>query len=68
MFFIHIFTSCFLKDTVDDAASLNVAVLGKVELNEFAKAAGVIVVHGLCIPKCFHDGTADRKTTTTKCY
>lgn len=53
--------SCFLKDTVEDAASLNISVLGKVELNEFAEATGVIVVDGLCVPKCFHDGTADRQ-------
>lgn len=49
-----------LKDTVNDAASLNVSVLGKVELDKLAEATGVIVVHGLSIPKGFHDGTADR--------
>lgn len=49
-----------LKDTVNDAASLNVSVLGKVELDKLAEATGVIVVHGLSIPKGFHDGTVDR--------
>lgn len=48
------------KDTVDDAAALNVSILGKVELDELPEAAGVIVVHGLGIPKGFHDGTASR--------
>lgn len=48
------------KDTVDDAAALNVSILGKVELDELPEAAGVIVVHGLGVPKGFHDGTAIR--------
>lgn len=51
-----------MKDTVNDAAALNVSVLGKVELDKLPKATGVIVVHGLSIPKGFHDGTADRKS------
>lgn len=49
-----------LKDTVDDAASLNVSVLGKVKLDKLPKATGVIVVYGLGVPKGFHDGTAER--------
>lgn len=49
-----------LKDTVNDAASLNVSVLGKVELDKLPKATGVIVVHGLSVPEGLHDGTADR--------
>lgn len=52
-----------LKDTVDDAASLNVSVLGEVELDELPEATGVIVVHGLRIPEGFHDGTAGRGNT-----
>lgn len=51
-----------LKDTVNDAASLNVSVLGKVELDELAKATGVIVVHSLSVPKGLHDGTANKRT------
>lgn len=53
--------SKLLKDTVNDAASLNVSVLGKVELDELAKTTGVIVVHSLGIPKGLHDGTANKR-------
>lgn len=50
-----------LKDTVNNAASLDVSVLGKVELDELPKATGVIVVHRLSVPKGFHDGAAIRE-------
>lgn len=53
-----------LKDTVNDAASLNVSVLGKVELDELAKTTGVIVVHSLCVPKGLHDGTTNKRMPT----
>lgn len=53
--------SKLVKDTVNDAASLNVSVLGKVELDELAKATGVIVVHSLSVPKGLHDGTANKR-------
>ena len=65
-FFRHFFTvcmTCFIKDTVNDAASLNVSILGKVELYELPKATGIIVVYSLCIPKRFHDGAANRSKT-----
>lgn len=58
--FSTVYLSEPLKDTVDNAASLNVSVLWKVELDKLPKATGVIVVHGLGIPKGFHDGTVDR--------
>lgn len=54
---------CKNKDTVDDAASLDVAALREVKLDELPKATGVVVVNGLCITKRFHDRTA-RKTKT----
>lgn len=46
------------KDTVKDAASLDVAALREMKLDEFPKATGVVVVNGLGITKRFHDGTA----------
>lgn len=49
-----------VKDTVNNAATLDVSVLGKVELDELPKATGVIVVHGLGVPKGLHDGAAIR--------
>lgn len=49
-----------LKDTVNNAATLDVSVLGKVELDELPKATGVIVVHSLGVPKGLHDGAAIR--------
>ena len=52
---------CKNKDTVDDTASLDVAALGEVKLDELPKATGVVVVDGLCITKRFHDRTARRK-------
>lgn len=60
LIYLKVNLSELLKDTVNDAASLNVSVLREVELDELAKATGVIVVHGLSIPKGFHDGTAIR--------
>lgn len=54
-------TTALLKDTVDDAASLDVSILGKVQLDELPEATGVIVVHGLCVAKSFHDGAADKR-------
>lgn len=55
-----------LKDTVNDAASLNVSVLGKVELDELAKTTGVIVVHSLCVPKGLHDGTTNKRKQSSQ--
>lgn len=55
-----------MKDTVNDAASLNVSVLGKVELDELAKTTGVIVVHGLSVPKGLHDGTANKRKQSSQ--
>lgn len=52
------------KDTVNDAASLNVSILGKVELDKLPKATGVIVVHGLSIAKGFHYGAEEKGNTT----
>lgn len=49
-----------LKDTVNNAATLDVSVLGKVELDELPKATGVIVVHRLGVPKGLHDRAAIR--------
>lgn len=58
-----------MKDTINDATSLDVSVLGKVELYELPEAAGVIVVHCFSIPKGFHDGTTERiKTIKQICY
>ena len=48
------------KDTVNDAASMNVSILGKVELDELPKATGVIVVDSLSVSKSFHDGAEER--------
>lgn len=56
-----VYISVKKKDTVDDAASLNVSILRKVELDELPKATGVIVVHSLGIPKGFHDGAEDNQ-------
>lgn len=53
------------KDTVNDAATLNVSVLGKVKLDELSKATGVIVVHRLSVPEGLHDGAAKRKNNQT---
>lgn len=50
------------KDTVDDAAALDVSALGEVKLDEFSKSAGVVVVNGFGIPKRFHDGTVEGNT------
>lgn len=58
--------SKLLKDTVNNAASLNVSVLGKVELDELAKTTGVIVVHGLSVPKGLHDGTANKRKQSSQ--
>lgn len=49
-----------LKDTVHDSASLDVALLAEVQLDELPEAAGVVVVDGLGVSKGLHDGTADR--------
>lgn len=55
-----------LKDTVNDAASLDVSVLGKVELDELAKSTGVIVVHSLSVPKGLHDGAANKREQSSQ--
>lgn len=49
-----------VKDTVNNAATLDVSVLGKVELDELPKATGVIVVHRLGVPEGLHDGAVIR--------
>lgn len=51
--------STLLKDTVDDFASLDVAFLAEMQLDEFPEAAGVVVVHGLGVPEGLHDGTVE---------
>lgn len=51
----------FVKDTVDDSSSLDVSLLTDMQLDKLAKAAGVVVVHGLGVPKGLHDGTAGRR-------
>ena len=50
---------CF-EDTVDDAAPLDVPLLAEVKLHELPEAAGVVVVDGLSVPKCLHDGAVER--------
>ena len=50
-----------VKDTIYDFASLNIAFLTEVQLNELPKSTGVIVVDSLRITKCFHDGAVDSK-------
>lgn len=47
-----------LKDTVNDSASLDVALLAKMQLDKLPKAAGVVVVDGLGVSKGLHDWTA----------
>jgi len=47
------------EDTVDDAASLDVAALREVKLDEFPKATGVVVVNSLGVTERFHDRTAE---------
>lgn len=54
------------KDTVDNAASLNVSILGKVQLDELPKATRVIVINSLSISKCFHDGTGEGEREVVK--
>lgn len=58
--------SKLLKDTVNDAASMNISVLGKVELDELAKTTGVIVVHRLSVPKGLHDRTANKRKQSSQ--
>lgn len=48
-----------LKDTVDNLASLDVAFLADVQLDELPKSAGVVVVHCLGVPEGLHDGTLE---------
>lgn len=48
-----------LKDTVDNFASLDVAFLADMQLDELPKSAGVVVVHSLGVPKGLHDGTLE---------
>ena len=38
--------------------------MGEVELDELPKAAGVVVVHRLGVPKRLHDGTAEGGSDT----
>ena len=52
-----------MQDTVDDAAALNIPAVGEVELDELPKAAGVVVVHCLGVPKRLHDWTAEEEVT-----
>lgn len=49
------------KDTVNDAAALDVSTLREVELDEFPKAAGVVVVNRFGVTERFHDRTVKRK-------
>lgn len=47
------------KDTVDDTASLDVATLREVKLDELPKSTGVVIVNSLGITKGFHYWTAE---------
>ena len=47
----------FKKDTVNDSASLDVALLAEMQLDKLPKAAGVVVVDGLGVSKGLHDWT-----------
>lgn len=53
----HLNTEWLLKDTVDDAAALDVALLAEMQLDELPEAAGVVVVDRLGVSKGLHDGT-----------
>lgn len=53
-------TEWVLKDTVDDPASLDVALLAEMQLDKLPKAAGVVVVDGLGVSKGLHDGTEEQ--------
>lgn len=46
------------KDTIYDTASLDVATLREVKLDELPKTTGIVVVNSLSITKSFHDRTA----------
>lgn len=50
-----------LKDTVNNPASLDVALLAEMQLDELPKAAGVVVVDRLGVSESLHDGTAERR-------
>ncbi len=52
-------TDWVLKDTVNDSASLDVALLAEMQLDKLPKAAGVVVVDSLGISKGLHDGTVE---------
>lgn len=49
------------KDTVDDAAALNVSALRKMKLNKFPKATGVVVIDGFGVSECLHDGATKQR-------
>ncbi len=51
------------KDTVNDSASLDVALLAEMQLDKLPKAAGVVVVDCLGVSKGLHDGTAERRSS-----
>lgn len=52
-----------LKDTVNDSASLDVALLAEMQPDKLPKAAGVVVVDRLGVPEGLHDGTAAWRTS-----
>lgn len=52
-----------LKDTVNDSASLDAALLAEMQPDKLPKAAGVVVVDRLGVSEGLHDGTAERRTS-----
>lgn len=49
------------KDTVSDSPSLDMAVLGKMQLDEFAKAAWIVVIDSLGISESFQDWAREER-------
>lgn len=49
------------KDTISHSASLDVSMLREVQLDELAKAAGVVVINSLGISKGLKNGAAETR-------
>lgn len=49
------------KDTISYSASLDVSMLREVQLDELAKAAGVVVINSLGISKGLQNGAAETR-------